>query len=156
MSTVLILVCSSFITKIMCGIKSGTLKCRRRAVLMLLNLEEPFYHCSCRAFLSFLGLSWECCFEVEKLNLWSSHWSPDGTTFWGTPEACARGGKEARSCRPQEMVHVPSLRRDGDSWHETLKGRVVASVWPCRTASVTAAVKRGLWNQLVLCLKGVS
>lgn len=37
----------------MCGIKSGTLKCRRRAVLMLLNLEEPFYHCSCRAFLSF-------------------------------------------------------------------------------------------------------
>lgn len=45
-STILILVCSSFITKIICIIKSDTLECQNRALLMLLNLEELFYHCS--------------------------------------------------------------------------------------------------------------
>lgn len=79
------------------------------------KLGRTFYHCSCGTSLSFCGLSREYCFEVEKLNLGSSHWAVDDKTLGGHDKSVLRGRKEARSCRLQEAAHIPALRREGNS-----------------------------------------
>lgn len=155
MSTILILVCSSFITKIMYNIKSDTLKCWRRAVSMLLNLEEPFYHCSCRTFLSLVypenaALRW-------KRLICDLLTGPQVARLSG---ACQRPVLEMG-----KKPGVADLRKWPTSrlWeerviHDTEHGRQQLGLVFIRvhTASVTAAVKCGLWSKPLLCLKGVS
>lgn len=59
------------------------------------KLGRTFYHCSCGTSLSFCGLSREYCFEVEKLNLGSSHWAVDDKTLGGhMTSLCLEVGKK--------------------------------------------------------------
>lgn len=106
----------------MCGIKADMLKCQRTALLMLLGLEERFYRWSCRALLSSLGLSWECCFEVEKLNLWFSHWPLDDVNFLGhTRSLCCRW-KRSQALQTPGNGPCPSFEKRGQFMIRTMEG----------------------------------
>lgn len=130
MITVLIYICFSFIKKNNLQHQIRHVRVPKDSNIDDVKLGRTFYRCSCGASLSFFGLSWEYCFEIEKLNLWSSHWAMDDKTLGGTWEVCARGRKEARSCRLQEAAHVPALTREGNSWCEMWKATVEDSVLP--------------------------
>lgn len=106
----------------MCGIKADTLKCQRTTVLMLLGLEEPFYHWSCRALLSFLGLSQECCFEVEKLNLWFSQWPLDDVNFLGHTRSLCWRRKRSQALQTPGNGPCPSFEKRGQLMIWTMEG----------------------------------
>lgn len=116
--------CFSFITKIMGGIKSDTLKCRRKAVLMLLNLDKTFYYCSCRAFLSLIcpdsaalrWKSWICDLLTGLQVAWLSGPHQNPVLEMGKKP----GVVDLRKC----------LRRESNSQYKTWKAIVWASVCP--------------------------